>query len=383
MKTKGIVFFAGVLSILCGCRNGSGGTGGADNAYGIEEGGVIKVELEPEKVSYKDLFKSCEVVRLETEPLSLLAGIDKAVCTGDSILLFDMKDYTVCLFAPDGSFLHRIGNRGDGPEDYLMCYDFSVNPVSREVSLLSSFGEIVNYTLGGKYAGREKLPSKPNYMACAWMDGDEIALWSAVESDEAGVSVANVPTGKTVYEDWHNDRMIDMCRMNPFFDYDGDVFFAAPLTNRVYRLGDTGMDLAYEWNFGFANLPESYIEEVKALESPSERNRRLIGDMKSGDMKYHAEFNGETGRYVYVMLQTGLGEDAEMTSVFHDKKTGSNTVFTGFSEGLSFIPLYMNDDYVLCRIPYEEVEAYNRVFGLHHECGEEDNPLLARFYFRK
>ncbi|MDE7145019.1 MAG: 6-bladed beta-propeller, partial [Duncaniella sp.] len=104
------------MAILSGCTHQSDKIA---TSYEVRE---LKVNLELTEPSYHELFDSCRIIKLESEPQSLLAGIDKAQCVNDSILLFDMRRSVVCLFAPDGQFLNRIGERGDGPEDYIMCY---------------------------------------------------------------------------------------------------------------------------------------------------------------------------------------------------------------------------------------------------------------------
>lgn len=377
MKNRNIfvsIFFL-AMAILSGCTHQSDKIA---TSYEVRE---LKVNLELTEPSYHELFDSCRIIKLESEPQSLLAGIDKAQCVNDSILLFDMRRSVVCLFAPDGQFLNRIGERGDGPEDYIMCYDFAVNPASDNVSLLSPIGELITYTLGNRFIGKEELPKKPNYFACEWLGKDYIALWSEVDTEECGISVANVGTTKCIYEDWHNDRILDMSRLKPLYLYNNNVFFAAPLTNDVYQVTDSLMRLSYRWNFGKDNIPDKYIAELLTIENPSERNDRMISDLESEELKYVPSFNGESDLYYCVILSSGIGEEAKRTSVFYNKKENTSMVFNKFKEGISFDPIFMTDKFVLSRIPYNEVDLYNQLFNTSFECEEDDNPLLVKFYF--
>ncbi len=50
---------------------------------------------------------------------------------------------------------------------------------------------------------------------------------------------------------------------------------------------------------------------------------------------------------------------------------------------MSFRPVYMNEEFVLCQVPYNEVDIYNQMLGLNLKCSEDENPLLAKFYFKE
>lgn len=344
---------------------------------------VLQVELEPSTPSYKDLFSRVEVIQLESDPQSLIGYIDRTVCIGDSIVIFDMSRFAILLFSPDGKFLNSIGQRGDGPEDYLMCYDVAYDRSNQSVSVLEPRGILNEYSTDGRFLTKLQLPSKSNYMACEWMRPGELALWSAVNEDEYGVTVVDVKSEKTVFEDWKRDRMLDMQRMQPFYRFHDEVKFCPPLTNDVYALTDTCLRLDYKWEFTPANISDAYLNEIATIEKPLEKNQRLINDFKNGVLKNVPTFNGETDEFYYVSLQTGIGDDAGYLSVFHDKNQDNSIVMHHFKEGMTVHPIFMNEDFMLCHIPYDEVDIYNNVFGLDFTCEEDENPLLAKFFFKK
>ena len=362
-----------VLAVLSGCKKQPDKT---DET--IE---LLNVDLEVTNPSYKDLFSRVELIMLESDPQAMLGSVDKVEAVGDSILILDMYRACVCLFSPDGHFLNNVGARGNGPEEYLSCYDFSLNPSQSAVSLMSPQGELVKYTLTGKFLERQDLPPRHNYFACEGLDNGTMAFWSIVNSDENGVSVVNPNTNEIVYEDWNNDRIVDMSRMKPFYSFKGKVKFSAPLSNDVYNVGDSCMTLEYKWVFRPDNISKSYVEEIASIEDTSVKNNKLISDTKSGTLKGIPSFNGETAEFYYVALQTGIGEDAEIKSVFYIKTTDRSIVFVKFKEGVSFHPVFMNDEYVLCQIPYDEISIYNELLHLDIKYTEDDNPVLAKFYF--
>ncbi len=92
---------------------------------------VLDVNLKLSNPSYKDFFETCEIIKLDSDPQSVLSWIDKVICINDSNPVLDRSKSNVFLFSSDGSFLNGIGTKGEGPEDYYLCYDFVIHPESR------------------------------------------------------------------------------------------------------------------------------------------------------------------------------------------------------------------------------------------------------------
>lgn len=372
-----VVYFNLILLFLSGCIRQS------DKNMESDEVRDLNVKLSLSTPSYKDIFSKCDIIKLESSVQSMVSRIDKANCVNDSILLLDTPRSNVLLFSPEGLFLNQIGVKGDGPEDYYLCYDFAVQPSSGIISLLNPMGEIIDYTIKGRYIGRRKLSGKPNYYALEYKDSHKVAIWSCVEDDEAGLSLFDLDNDSIIYEDWFNDRKIDFRRMYPLFNANNRVYFAPPLTNDVYLVGDTSMTLKYSWKFSPQNITKGYLDEIRLIENSHEKNIRLINDIRSGTLKDRPVFNGETDNYYYIALETGVGEDSTVKSVFYNKEDGDYVVFTKFKEELSFRPVYMNEEFVLCQVPYDEVDTYNQLLGLNIKCSEDENPVLAKFYFKE
>lgn len=368
-------------TIVCSFLQGCSGKSGIDNDTSTPQ--LLEIKLDTSKPSYKDLFHRIELIQLESDPQSLIGYMDKAMCIGDSIIILDMSRSSVFLFSPEGRFLNAIGQRGDGPEEYMMCYDIAYNSTTRNISILEPRGTICEYSLSGNFIEKQKLPSKPNYMACDWLNVDNMVLWSAVNEDECGISIVDLKSGMTVFEDWKRDRILDLQRLKPFYQYRGEVKFCPPMTNDVYAVSDTCLRLDYAWKFYPENITDEYLNEITAIENTAEKNNRLINDLKNGILKNVPSFNGETSLYYYVALQSGIGEEARYLSVFHCKANNKNIVFNELKEEISMHPLFMNEDFMLCQVPYDEVVVYNKLLGLHLTCEEDENPLLAKFYFKK
>ena len=47
------------------------------------------------------------------------------------------------------------------------------------------------------------------------------------------------------------------------------------------------------------------------------------------------------------------------------------------------MPVYVNDEYVLCQIPETELDIYNGITDSKLVYNEDDNIVLAKYYFKK
>lgn len=76
-------------------------------------------EAVPDSASFADLFTIADTVVLEqpdTAPIARLSGIDRAA--DGHLLIGDVSEGNVKLFAPDGRLLAIIGRKGDGPGEF-------------------------------------------------------------------------------------------------------------------------------------------------------------------------------------------------------------------------------------------------------------------------
>lgn len=371
-----LIFLLCILPILgCGKQK--------DEKATTNEVVQLVVDMTTTEPSYKDIFIGCELIKLDSDPQALLARIYKTECAGDSIIILDKSKGNLMLFSSSGKFLNKIGSKGDGPDEYYFCYDFAIHPGSGNLTLLNPIGEMIEYNMNGGYISRQALKGKPNYYACQWIDNDKMARWSCVDYNEGALVVADITDNKILYEDWHDDSDINFQRTNPFYKYGEITYFTPPFSGEVYHVGDSCLNLAYIWKFNPESIKKDYLDEIRAIEESNKANDKLNSDFKNCLIKDFPIFNAETGKYYYIALETGVGEESVIKSVFYSKDNDEYVVFTRFKEGMSFRPLYIDSRYALCQIPYNEIPIFNDLLGLDIQCTEDENPVLAKFFFKK
>src|SRR5690554_574638 len=66
-------------------------------------------------------------IPLETKNESLIVSISKLYIEDDFIIVFDRQNKNILLFNKNGSFIRKIGEKGNGPLQYLEFNDIYYN----------------------------------------------------------------------------------------------------------------------------------------------------------------------------------------------------------------------------------------------------------------
>jgi hypothetical protein len=106
-----------VSAILAGCSN-----------VQIQKNDTINLENCVENASViqaSDIIDNIQYVALETTDKSLLGGFKKIIPTKDYFFIQD--SYMLYIFGRNGQFISRIGNKGQGQEEYVELSDFDID----------------------------------------------------------------------------------------------------------------------------------------------------------------------------------------------------------------------------------------------------------------
>ena len=343
----------------------------------------LKVSLEDKSPSYKKYFDRIEMIPLETTDSSLMAVIEKMVCIGDTIVAYDGNRNIINVFGPDGRFLNRIGNIGQGPEEYTLVYDISYNPGKKILSMLSPFGEYLDFTVDGRFIQRTELPPQANYQSFEWISDNRLALWSVVPEDEPGMLILNTDSGKTEFEGWYQNPNIEFLQLYPFNLYNGTLYFSEPIGMSIFKLENDSLTYAYEWDFGKDNFDvEAYCREVADTDI-SEQGNKVQNDMYSGYLPYMIKESWQLDDHCLSILFSCKDHNRDFRTLIYKKSSGEGSCISRFKEGMSLKPLYVNDEYLICSVPEDEIEIYNKVCNQKIESDEDSNVILAKYYFPK
>ena len=349
---------------------------------------TLSVDLHSPGISFEDLFSKIEILPLETSDSCLLVDIEKIVQVDSLLYIFDNRRPALYVFDEKGGFVRQISRWGDGPGDYLLISDFILDKNRRNIGLLSPYGYMVIYDLCGRFVRQDALPIKPNYYAVASLNPNRWVFWSCVREDEDGITVVGKDSLNMVSGFWRNDRILDMGSLNPFYEYNNNLYFATAYQNIVYRLTDNGLHPVYCWDFGKDGIDNEMLQKYRSIVNEGKRNDELIKDLSDGTLPFCMKFHRENDLYYYVSLQKGLGTANRNINVFYRKQDGSTFVFERLAGKLSINPLLLTEDYIVSILNFEEYtnlrpflseQDYSKLLSRK----EDDNPCLVKYYFRK
>lgn len=103
-----------------------------------------------------------DTIKLETSALCLINNFSKVQFFNDRILVYDSRGDQLLIFASDGRFLNRIGQKGMGPQEYIGMRDFYAQ---NGVVHLYDFNQkkILSYTLTGDFLSSVSLENVPHF----------------------------------------------------------------------------------------------------------------------------------------------------------------------------------------------------------------------------
>lgn len=158
-----------LLPLLVGCTNVQNKGNDSANPDSQNELVTFHLNAPPSKVEpllLSELADSVSYVALETTKETLTKD---AVQYGDLFYSVISNDERLLCFDKGGKFLHQIGRRGKGPEEYpwMDYYDcFQVDPTNNWIYVHSSNGSLV-YDENGKFVKRlqgEMWSLRPNFV---------------------------------------------------------------------------------------------------------------------------------------------------------------------------------------------------------------------------
>lgn len=95
---------------------------------------VIDIDVSQKKVFNPQQALSIEkYIPLQTTEDCLIETVDKLYFTGDNILVFDRENSNLFLFDNNGTFIRKIGEKGQGPNEYITFNDVIYDGENKQI----------------------------------------------------------------------------------------------------------------------------------------------------------------------------------------------------------------------------------------------------------
>lgn len=237
--------------------------------FGIDGGIAVNLDLLPgTELHASDLFKSVHSIILETKPECIIGSVDDILVFDKEFYLLDKKGKSLFVFDMNGKYIRRIGKFGHGPGEYLHIFDFTIDPLNREIYILDNGEKIHKYIVEGTRINSIQIDPrvKPPYFKCIqFFDGKIYAVPNQLRNAEDHLLYVIAPTtGKILsgYLSMKDNMEWSLPVMHSVFfnRLHGVPKFVYPCMNKILSLDDNTPLVSFESkNF----LIAEEIEDIK------------------------------------------------------------------------------------------------------------------------
>ena len=347
-------------------------------------------------VSFFDIFERIELIPLETTDESIFRDIDRLIYH-DGVLYIQgaWDERRVFAFDLTGKFRFKINDWGQGPASYLHIADFEIDRQRNKLLVLDPIARnLLEYDLNGRFVHRTRLPEIINaYNQLKCLGDGIIAFWTFDGSNRLKFYDRNLNSIFSEHLPAREGSILDHFEPRAF-SHANFLIREAALDNNIYEFFSDGTySVAYTWDFGRLNNCETITRNLPGrISSPEEAMefRRLMERMDAGEIEIANYFfqrigGNQTYRYAQIRRRN------QTVHLLHNIAEKHTRVFTEFSEGATFFPIFWSDEFVIGLGPFA---GYNedtipdaildeRNLAIKRNICEFDNPVLIKYWFRR
>jgi len=161
IKHLAVLLFTGLLISINSCKNSSSTTN--QSLFKTDENGLLEINIsdleEPSEVKLSELgVIDVRYILLETTDQSLISNVRFGKLLTNDNGFYVGENSKLLNFANDGKFVCQIGAQGNGPEEYSLFSDFTIDDKNNMAFILSQWQDkIIVYTLSGEFI--KSIPS--------------------------------------------------------------------------------------------------------------------------------------------------------------------------------------------------------------------------------
>ena len=358
---------------------------------------VLKATLKETEVSLKDLFSRIEVIPLETNDTALMDHVHRIRKVNNKyyILNEDYPGFTyinILVYDTEGNFLHTIGKKGQGPEEYpWLIYDMDIDAEKDLVYMMSPSGMLYLYRTDGSFVRKMNMPEGLIYHGLQFLNSNQLLSWAGgTDIDNDAMCVLDADSAKLIKGLWrdHNDPNWDIIEFT--YAYQEKIYFTPSIDRQVYEVTSDSLRIAYEWDFGEDNYDASSVRSRLEGLTIVEKDEKWNEMRKTGGVPYTLLKQGQTNKYYFTNVLGILGERDDKGyaknyfSLFYEKATGRSFYFKKTTEGLAIRPDMTTEEALYQLIPTEDLELLLPVLDETEKAKvmkrvEDDNPCLVKF----
>jgi hypothetical protein len=302
-----------------------------------EEQGLYVVDLDDKETmdmggffQYSTLYKGGKTIMLETNESCLIGSITKMRVSDQFIFILDaLIAKSLYVFDKNGRFIRKIGNLGNGPEEYTRLSDFTIDKENNIIYLLNSYpnriykydattgrfiqtinleGDVRSYNI--EYAGGGKLyadayfsnHSDQNYLlrVIEESSGKEVTHYLNVMEYNKGISNTNT----TQHNVFH-------------FRKNGNIVFVQQFMDHIIEITEDRVS-------SLVDIKSKDVVTAEDIKTAMERNARSYMNEVFQLNKYYSAINFvESGNHALFHYQKGFN----FFTILLDKQTNKSKCY--------------------------------------------------------
>lgn len=133
----------------------------------------ISFKEAPKDYLLASAFKNMHMVQLESNDDSMISDIKRIIDVEGKLIVLTKDKEIFCFDRSTGKFIRKIGNIGEGPEEYLDATDMYYNEKEKTLSVIDYLKSTsINYTLDGKFVNRKEFKTSMSWASSADLSSD-------------------------------------------------------------------------------------------------------------------------------------------------------------------------------------------------------------------
>ena len=356
---------------------------------------VLKATLKETEVSLKDLFSRIEVIPLETNDTALMDHVLRIRKVNNKYYILN-EDYpgfqyiNILVYDAEGNFLHTIGKKGQGPEEYpWLIYDMDIDAEKDLVYMMSPSGMLYLYRTDGSFVRKMNMPEQLAYHNLQLLDDNRLLSWSgSTDIDSDAMCILDADSAQLIKGLWKDYSNINWAISGRFsYVYQNKIFFTPSIDRQVYEVTSDSLRIAYEWDFGEDNYDASSVRSRLTGLTPLDKEEEWKDMRRTRIAPYTLVRQGQNDKYYYTGIlgaYDNKGHVQDFFSLFYEKATGRSFYFKKTTEGLAIRPDMTTEEALYQLIPTEDLELLLPVLDETEKTKVmkrlvDDNPCLVKF----
>ena len=282
-----LLIFSAMMLMICSCNSGK--------QMATTEG-ICHIQIDPnkaERIKTSDYFKYHSFVALETTDDNLIAKIDKVQVSNSRIYVMDEKQKSVFIFDEKGKYLSKICRHGQGAEEYINLYDFTVDASNGNIRIYDGISKfMLDYSSEGKFIAKRPAPEG---FSCARLKNNRWLFYTqqAIDSGFYNVHISNSNLEVTdrflpFHEKTYGIMYLAGKTRNILSEYNDTIYIMRPLGDKIYVYDEAASEVKPKYQISVAGESGDVLDPNANEQEAKEYIDRLYnGKISFGIYSFH------------------------------------------------------------------------------------------------